>query len=52
MEYVYKKIELGSLINKNTIKEETDLDIELDRIDDNSGDKIHIENWYLIIQVK
>ena len=25
--YVYKKVELGSLINKETIKEETDLDV-------------------------
>ena len=41
-EYIYKKIELGSLINKNTIKEETNPDIELDKIDDNSGE----ENLY------
>ena len=39
-EYIYKKIELGSLINKNTMKEEIDEDAELDRIDDSSGDKI------------
>ena len=38
-EYIYKKVELGSLINKNTMKEEIDTDIELDRMDDNSGDK-------------
>ena len=38
-EYVYRKVELGCLINKNTIKEETDPDIELDRIDNNSGDE-------------
>ena len=38
-EYVYKKVELGSLLNKNTIKEETDPDTELDRIDNNSGDE-------------
>ena len=37
--FVYKKVELGSLINKNTIKEESDADIELDRMDDNSGDE-------------
>ena len=37
--YVYKKVELGSLINKETIKEEIDFDAELDRIDDDSGDK-------------
>ena len=34
-----KKGELGSLINKNMIKEELDVDIELDRMDDNSGDE-------------
>ena len=38
-EYVYKKLELGSLINKNTIKEERDPDIELNRIGNNSGDE-------------
>ena len=40
-EYIYKKVELGSLINKNTIKEETtpDIDIELDKMDDNSGEE-------------
>ena len=38
-DFIYKKVELGSLINKNMIKEELDADIELDRIDDNSGDK-------------
>ena len=37
--FVYKKVELGSLINKNTIKEELDADVELDRMDDNSGDE-------------
>ena len=37
--YVYKKGELGSLINKETIKEEIDLDVELDRIDDDSRDE-------------
>ena len=40
--YIYKKVELGSLINKETIKEEIDLDVELDRVDDDSGD----ENLY------
>ena len=34
-----EKIELGSLINKETIKEEVDLDAELDRVDDDSGDE-------------
>ena len=37
--YIYKKVELGSLINKNTIKEESDSDAELDKIDNNSTDK-------------
>ena len=37
--FVYKKVELGSLINKNTIKEKLDTDIELDRMDDNSEDE-------------
>ena len=36
---MYKKVELGSLINKNTIKEELDADIELERIYNNSRDK-------------
>ena len=38
-DFIYKKVELGSLINKNMIKEELDADIELDKMDDNSGDK-------------
>ena len=38
-EYIYKKVELGSLINKDVIKEEIDLDAELDKIDDNSEDE-------------
>ena len=38
-EYIYKKVELGSLINKNTIKMETNPDIELDKIDNNSGEE-------------
>ena len=29
-DYVYRKIQLGSLINKNTMKEEIDQDIELE----------------------
>ena len=37
--FIYKKVELGSLINKNTIKEEFDADVELDRMDDNNGDE-------------
>ena len=38
-EYIYKKVELGSLINKDMIKEEIDSDAELDKTDDNSGDE-------------
>ena len=40
--FIYKKVELGSLINKETIREELDSEVELDKIDDNSGD----ENQY------
>ena len=39
MDFIYEKVELGSLINQNMIKEELDADIELDRMDDNSGDE-------------
>ena len=28
--YIYRKVELGSLINKETLKEEIDLDMELE----------------------
>ena len=38
-DYIYRNIELGSLINKNTAKEEIDQDVELDKMDDNNGDK-------------
>ena len=38
-DFVYRKVELGSLINKETIREDLDLEAELDKIDDNSGDK-------------
>ena len=34
-EYIYKKVELGSLINKSTMKEELDQDVELDKLDNN-----------------
>ena len=44
IKYIYKKVELGSLINKETIKEEIDLDAELDRVDDNSRDEICTKN--------
>ena len=37
--FIYKKVELGSLINKNTMKEELDADVELDRMDNNNGDE-------------
>ena len=37
--YMYKKGELGSLINKETMKNEIDLDVELDRVGDESGDE-------------
>ena len=36
---IHKKVELGSLINKETIREELDPEIELNKIDDNSGDE-------------
>ena len=38
-DYVYRKVELGSLINKNTMKEEMDQDTELDKMDDTSSDE-------------
>ena len=38
-EYIHKKVELSSLINKDTINKEIDSDAELDKIDDNSGDE-------------
>ena len=37
--FIYKKVELGSLINKNTVKEELDADTELDRMDNNNGEE-------------
>ena len=37
--YIYRKIELGSLINRNTMKQEKHPDVELNRMDDNSGDE-------------
>ena len=55
-DFIYKKVELGSLINKNTIKEELDADIELGRMDDNSVDEnpykeLIISNAYKIENV-
>ena len=38
-DYIYKKVELCSLINKETIREELDPEIDLDKIDNNSGDE-------------
>ena len=38
-DYIYRKVELGSLINKKTMKEEIDPDIEIDKMDDNSGNE-------------
>ena len=40
--YVCRKVESGNLINKNTIRQEADHDIELDKMDDTSG----VENPY------
>ena len=37
--FIYKKVELGSLINKSTIKEELVADVELHRVDDNNRDE-------------
>ena len=37
-DFIYKKVKLGSLINKTMIKEELNTGIELDRMDGNSGD--------------
>ena len=41
-DFIYRNIELGSLINKETIRKELDSEAELDKIDDNNGD----ENLY------
>ena len=38
-DYVYRKVELGSSINKNIMKGEMDPDLELNKIDNNSGDE-------------
>ena len=37
--YVYRKVELGSSINKNIMRQEIDQDIKLDKMDDTSGDE-------------
>ena len=36
---MYRKVELGSLIIKSTMRQEVDQDIELDKMDDTSGKK-------------
>ena len=38
-DFIYRKVELGSLNKKETIREELDSEVELDKIDDNSGDE-------------
>ena len=43
-DYIYRKVELGSLFNKNTMKQEIDQDVELDKMDYTSGDITHIRN--------
>ena len=39
--HMYKKVELGDIININTIKQEIDQDRELNRLDDTNGDINH-----------
>ena len=39
VDYIYRKVELGFLINKNTRKQEIDKDVELDKMDDTSCDQ-------------
>ena len=46
-DFIYKKVELRSLINKSTMKEELDADIELDRMDE----EIIINNTYKVENV-
>ena len=41
-DFIYRKVESGSLISKETVRGELDSEIELDKIDDNNGD----ENLY------
>ena len=38
-DFIYKKVELDSLIKKETIRKELDSEAKKDKIDDNSGDK-------------
>ena len=51
-ECIYKKVELGSLINKNTVKEETNPDIELDKIDNNSEEENPYRELIVIMKVR
>ena len=44
-DFIYKKVELGSLINKETIRVELDSEVELDKIYGNSGDKNPYREW-------
>ena len=37
--YIYRKVESGNLINKNTMMQEIYKDVELDKMDDTSGDE-------------
>ena len=37
--YIYRKVEFGNLINKETMKNEIDSDMEIDRVDDESRDE-------------
>ena len=41
--YIYRKVELGSIINKDVIKEEIDSDVELDKTDDNGDENLYRE---------
>ena len=36
---IYREVEVGSLINKNTIKEKKDQDVKLDKMDNTSSDE-------------
>ena len=38
-DYLYRKVELGSFINKNAMMEEIDQDVELDKMDNTSNDE-------------
>ena len=45
--YIYRKEESGSIISKNTIRQEIDQDVELGKIYDTNGD----ENLYRKLKV-